>query len=212
MPPTIVFDLDGTLVDSRQDLTTGVNLMRAHYGLPVLSVDTVTSFIGDGLRKLVERALDGTGVDIADAIGHTRDNYLAHMLDETRLYRGVAETLGRLAELGCPMAVVTNKPEAPASAILEGLGVARFFACVAGGDTCPRLKPDPQPIYYAIDQIGGDTHNAWMVGDNHTDIKAGRRAGIKTCYCGYGFGDPRDEKYDLAVESLADFADHVGDA
>jgi phosphoglycolate phosphatase len=105
---------------------------------------------------------------------------------------------------------VTNKPREATSRILEGLGVAPLLAAVVGGGDCPVLKPDPAPLRLALERAGCAAEGAWMVGDHFTDLEAGRRSGLRRCFCRYGFGDPREEAWDLAVDDLGELADHLG--
>lgn len=209
MPTAIIFDLDGTLIDSRLDLATGVNCMRADYGLPPLPHTTVTQYVGCGIRNLVHRSLQGHPADRDEAVLRMKQHYGEHLLDHTQPYPTVFEGLERLRAAAVPMAVVTNKPERPARAVLTGLEMDRFFGAVLGGDSCPVLKPDPAPLFAALDQLGAPRDSAWIVGDNCTDLEAGRRACLRRCFCRYGFGDPRDESWDLAIDQFAEFANYV---
>ncbi|MBN2449011.1 MAG: HAD hydrolase-like protein [Lentisphaeria bacterium] len=213
--PLYIFDLDGTLVDTRADLTTAVNLTRADYGLPPLPLPTVVGFVGNGMHRLVQAALaDATAPwDIEDAVAAMRRHYGQHLLDETRAYPGVPEAMAELAGTPCHRAVVTNKPEAPARRILDGLGLASFFAYVIGGDSLPALKPDPLPLLHLLAETDAALERSWIVGDNRTDLEAGRRAGMRRCYCRYGFGRKGDEEAEMEVDDLRAFvAGQVGRA
>jgi len=205
MRNAILFDLDGTLVDSRADLTTGVNLTRRDLGLPPLAPTQVASYVGDGVRRLLSRALQECPERLEEALVLNRRHYGDHLLDATRLYPGAAEALAALRARGWSLGVVTNKPREFTLPILEGLGIAdRFSAVVAGGD-CERLKPDPMPLLMALRGCGAREAGSWMVGDHCADLEAGRLAGLRRCLCRYGFGEPREETWDLAVDSLAEF-------
>jgi phosphoglycolate phosphatase len=210
----MVFDLDGTLVDSRLDLCTGVNLMREDYSLGPLTLDTVCSYVGNGVRRLVERALSdaATAPDTDEAVARMKTHYLAHMLDETSVYPGVPAALARLHEEGLCLVVASNKPEGPSRRICEALGLGGYLDLVLGGDSCPNMKPHPEPLLAAARHTGTELTGAWMVGDNYTDLGAGRRAGFQRCFCRYGFGVAGDETFDLAVDSLGDFADAILEA
>ena len=210
MPTAILFDLDGTLVDSRADLATGANLMRADHGLAPLPVAQIVSYVGNGIRKLVERTLaDRPELDVTAGVSAMKRHYLAHLLDETRAYPRVGACLARLAKAGILLGVVTNKPEEPARRICEALDLAQFLPVIVGGDTCPVLKPSPEPVLFALDQLGPEAKGIWFVGDNYTDLQAGAAAGMKTCFCRFGFGKTAGEMPDLAVDSLTEFTDHV---
>jgi len=207
--PAFIFDLDGTLVDSRHDLATGVNLMREDLGLAPLPLERVVSFVGDGLRRLVERALGDAPEGSADterAIGLLREHYGAHLLDQTILYPGVRAGLEALARQPCHLAIVTNKPTQPACRICEGLGIRSFFTLILGGDACERMKPDPLPLLRVLGTTGAAGAASWMIGDNATDLEAGRRAGIRRCFCRFGFGHRGSEVADLEVDRLEEFA------
>jgi phosphoglycolate phosphatase len=208
MRRAVLLDLDGTLVDSRADLALGVNLARAGLGLPELAPDRITAAVGDGVRSLLLRTLPECPERLEEALELNRAAYGAHLLDATRAYPGVEEALGRLEALGFRLGVVTNKPRAFTLAILEGLGLAdRFITVVAGGDG--PLKPDPAPLLRALAEAGCGAEGSWMAGDHATDLEAGRRAGLRRCLCRYGFGDPRGEAWDLAVDDLRDLARHL---
>jgi phosphoglycolate phosphatase len=210
--PAFIFDLDGTLVDSRHDLATAVNLMRRDLELPPLPVDVVVSFVGDGLRRLVERSLQDAPaetLDIAQAMALLRNHYAMHLLDETVLYPGVVAGLEALARHPCHLAIVTNKPTEPARRICCGLGIEHHFAAILGGDACERMKPDPLPLLRVMESTGADRATSWMIGDNSTDLEAGRRAGIRRCFCRFGFGHAGVEIADLVVDSLEAFAARV---
>jgi len=204
MPTAILFDLDGTLVDSRADLATAVNLVRADFGLAALPVAQITCYVGNGVKKLLQRALtDAPDTDLALAQARMREHYLAHVLDETVPYPGVVEGLAQLAAGGFALGVVTNKPEEPARRICAALGLAPPLTTIVGGDTCPTLKPSPEPVHFALAQLGATTAGAWFVGDNYTDLQAGAAAGLRTCFCRFGFGDAAGEPADVAVDSFA---------
>lgn len=182
----LIFDLDGTLVDSSRDLTTGINLMRAHYDLPPLTVETVTGYIGDGIRKLVERSLQGADVDLDEALALDKKFYAGHMLDETALYPGVAEGLRKLA--GHELAVLSNKPGDPTRAILKHLGVDKLFFRMLGGGDLPNLKPAPDGVEALVAESGISRENIWMIGDHHTDLETAENAGVKSGFVTYGIG------------------------
>lgn len=210
MPPpaAILFDLDGTLVDSRADLAASINHMRREYGFPPLDVATVTTFVGNGMRRLIERAIEDTGIPLQDAIQSSRTYYFDHLLDATTLYPGVKDALEVLQSRGIALALVTNKPVTPAQAILAGLGVRELFGAVVGGDSCSTLKPHPAPLNKAVQELGfdpaADADRIWMAGDNYTDLEAAANAGFRSCLCRYGFGNPRDLAPNRTINAAAD--------
>ncbi len=187
----LIFDLDGTLADTRADLTTAINRMRTHYSLPPLSVDTVTGFVGNGIRKLVERSLQGVeGIDVEEAVELDRSFYLDHMLEQTALYPGVEAGLCSLQGAGHVLAVLSNKPGDPTRLILAHLGVSQRFVRMIGGGDLPNLKPAPDGINTLMEQTGTTPENTWMIGDHHTDLESAHRAGVNGGFVSYGIGHP----------------------
>jgi len=205
----IIFDLDGTLIDSREDLSIAVNLMRKDFGLEELSVETITSYVGNGTRKLVERSLAGTCVDIELAIQLMKQHYLEHLTDRTTLYEGVSEGLAELHAWGVPLSVITNKPIIPCQKILEHHKLMNLFGAVIGGDSGFALKPDPESLTHVVRKFSVSPVNSWILGDNYTDMESGRRAGLKRCFAEYGFGWRAEEKPDAEVASFAGFVDFI---
>ena len=189
----IIFDLDGTLVDSCLDLATAVNLMRAHFNLPPIGVDVIRGYVGNGVRMLVTRALQGTHVDIDEALKIQMPLYRAHALDQTSLYPGVLNGLKQLRERGHVLAVATNKPAEACDLILKHLGIYDYFLTVLAAGRCPVLKPAPDMIYNCMEAAGVVPENTWVVGDNYTDLESARRAGVKSVFVTYGYGVPGEE-------------------
>jgi len=198
----VLFDLDGTLIDSRRDLATAVNLTRAEYHLPPLPVETVTAFIGDGARNLVRRALAGSSADPDQALPRFKQHYTAHMTDETVCYPGTHGTLAALRAAGLRCAVITNKPEHATRALLQHFGLLAFFDPVIGGDTLPVLKPDPRALLHVAARWGLPPAQLIMVGDHDTDITAAHRAGMRAVYLRSGFGVIRDEQPDVMLDDI----------
>lgn len=203
----LLCDLDGTLIDSREDLATGVNLMRADYALKPLSVESVTGFVGNGARKLVERSLPGQVKDIDEALHKFKKYYKENMFVKTRLYPNVEEGLRMLHGKGWKLVLTSNKPSDKCGEILKHLGIGLYFDLILGASENYPLKPDPESIFIAMKETGSDKDATWIIGDNHTDLEAGRRAGIKRCYAKYGFGHVGTEEYDMAVDSFMEFVD-----
>ena len=201
-PWLLLFDLDGTLIDSREDLCTAVNLMRRDYDLPPLAVERVAAYVGDGLRKLVERGLQGHPTDLDAAVKACAAHYRNHLVDRTVLYPGVADGLPRLCAAGHRLELISNKPGDSCRLILEHFGVASFFRLVLGGGDTPRLKPDPEPLLLAMTRCGIPPARTWMIGDHHTDLEAARRAGVKSVYLADGIGDSAGEKPDFEFDSF----------
>lgn len=197
----IVFDLDGTLVDSVADLSTSLNIIRQKEGLSLLSVAEVHAAVGDGARKLIERTMPATA-DIDRLLPEFMTLYQKHLTDETRPYPGITELLTRI-EL--PMAVVSNKPHDLTLQLLQQLELNHHFNYILGADG-GRKKPDPQPVLRAICNLGGEAGTTLMVGDHHTDLLSGGDAGCQTCFCGYGYGNTGDATCNYRVESVEELA------
>jgi len=190
---TVLFDLDGTLVDSLDDLTDAVNHMLAVFGRQALNAAQVRQLVGKGARNLVQRALgtSSPGEIEKGLLAFTTFN-ARHIADKSRLYPGVRELLQQLADCGVRMAVISNKNEALSRLILKALEIDHFFAIIAGGDTFAEMKPSPVPLLGVIDQLGGSAAEAIMVGDSINDIQAGIRAGITTIGCSWGYGEAEE--------------------
>lgn len=196
----LVFDLDGTLVDSAPDITAAVNRMLAARRLPPLAQPEVAAMVGDGLHVLMDRvfATFGAVPDDAAAAEYLAD-YESNVLVDTRLFPGTAETLSRLAAAGWDMAVCTNKPERATHLLLDGLGIAGRFAAIGGGDSFPHRKPDPRHLADTVAAAGGATARALMVGDHHNDVRAAQGCGIRAIFAGWGYGKPGMEEGAAAI-------------
>jgi phosphoglycolate phosphatase len=182
----IIFDLDGTLVDSGQDLANSVNHARQQLGLPHLPLNQVLSFIGDGAPTLIRRAM-GVEADpghIQQAYDIFMAYYSQHMMDHTGLYPGVADTLQKLE--GVALGVLTNKHLSASETILEKLAVRHCFSVVYGGNCFPEKKPDPMGVNKILDDFQVERGRALMVGDSRVDVQTGQNAGIATCGVTYG--------------------------
>jgi len=199
----ILFDLDGTLVNSLNDLANAINYTRRYFSLPERTLAEVNSFIGDGLLNLIQRAFADIPptLDIQQPLQIYRDYYLQHLLDTTLLYPGVKETLPLLSQ-NWLLGVVTNKLRLEASKICTHLGIAEYFAVIIGGDTAANIKPHPEPLLLALQQTGADRKRAWMVGDHYTDLAAAAAASFQVCFCAYGLGQMRQERADVVINSF----------
>ena len=185
----LIFDLDGTLVDTKADLAAATNHMLRELDLPLLSIAQVESFIGLGARVLIERALgQERAALVTDGFALFMDYYNAHLLDRTRPYPGVETLLAVARAQGISLSVLTNKPEQPTRAILSGLGLSDYFSAVIGGDTLPKRKPDPGGIFVLQQAVGRALTETLLVGDSEIDMRTGRAAGIATCGVTWGFG------------------------
>lgn len=187
----LIFDLDGTLVDSLADLTAAVNHVRTLRGRGTVSESVVRGFVGDGLDILLSRALATQDRAILRASADDfRAFYEPHCLDRTRLYDGVLEVLDQYA--GKKLAVVSNKPVVFTKKILKGLDVASRFGAILGPESVSRQKPDPESFILVARAFGVAPNRICAVGDRATDVEAGRGAGMMTAGVTYGIGDPND--------------------
>ena len=202
----VICDLDGTIVDSRADLTATVNHVRAHYNLPPLDIDTVTGYVGNGARVLIEKSLCGTSADIDEAYTIMQTAYHENILCKTTVYPTVIEGLETLKSNGYKLAIATNKPQAPTDSLLDALKLKDYFDIILGGSEEYALKPDPAMLHIAMQKTDSAPEMSWMIGDNYTDMESGYRAGIKTCFAEYGFGEKRDTTNTISVTSFAEFA------
>lgn len=208
----LIFDLDGTLVDSGQDLAHAANAARTHLGLPPLDDLTVLSYVGHGARELMRLALGAAPgeAEVDRALACFREFYAQHLLDNTRPYPGVVEALARLQ--GLRLAVLTNKSLRFARPILEGLGLARWFSRICGEDSFSRKKPDPLGLESLLRQFGIPPREAMMVGDSEIDMQTARSAGTWACGVTYGLGSRHLETCapDLLVSNLTELAEALG--
>ena len=190
----VIFDLDGTLIDSRLDLVHSVNAALRHIGRPELPDDVIASYVGDGAPILIQRALGGEIVDdaiVRKGLEFFLSYYREHKLDHTTVYPGIAEALTTIQNSanGSPrtMAVLSNKPVVPSRAIVDALGLGPFFSQIYGGNSFATKKPDPEGARKLLEEYGVPAEQAVMVGDSHTDIETGRNAGLWTVAVTYGF-------------------------
>ncbi|MBS3648352.1 phosphoglycolate phosphatase [Pseudaminobacter sp. 19-2017] len=210
-PKAILFDLDGTLIDSAPDITAAVNELLAIYGLPPLSLPQVTAMIGRGVRVLIDEAfaasgmaLDGAALDKAERV--MAPIYLRHLTGRTRLMPGASEAIAELHAEGIAMAVVTNKPERAAREVLSHFGLVERMGAVVGGDAVSRKKPAPDGLFMALERLGHRAIDTVMVGDSGTDVTAARAAGMPVVLVRGGYTRVPLEELgaDLVCDSLHD--------
>lgn len=183
----VLFDLDGTLIDSGADIAAAANRALAAVGRPALAESVIRGFVGDGVRNLVRRCLGGDEEELERTCEEYERAYAAGALDRTVLYPGVRELLKALGAR--PMAVISNKPERFCRQILEALGVAGSFGAIVGGDTFPERKPSEMPLLGALRRIGAAPESALMVGDGPQDLRAAKAARVRSCAALWGFTD-----------------------
>jgi phosphoglycolate phosphatase len=219
----LVFDLDGTLIDSAQDLCNSVNAALAHVGRRPLPDPLIASYVGNGAPMLMRRSLascDSISAGLVDpdlqaaAYAFFLDYYRQHKLDFTYAYTGVMESLAALKQLhdlpdgpARAMAVLTNKPVGPARGICAGLGLADYFLHIYGGDSFKTKKPDPEGLRSLMDEVGASPEETVMVGDSRVDVETARNAGVWSLGCVFGFGPQNlmDTPPDILVDSPAEW-------
>jgi phosphoglycolate phosphatase len=227
----VIFDLDGTLIDSRLDLVHSVNAALRHIGRPELPDSVIASYVGDGAPILIQRALGGEVVDdavVRQGLQFFLSYYREHKLDHTTVYGGVFEALQSIKNspsqgsngerhpvsngLMRQMVVLTNKPVVPSRAIVEALGMGPFFSQIYGGNSFATKKPDPEGARKLLEESGVRPEEAVIVGDSHVDVETGQNAGLWTVGVTYGFaphtlhGNPPDVLVDTPSELVEVFA------
>jgi phosphoglycolate phosphatase len=212
----VIFDLDGTLIDSRLDLVHSVNAALRHIGRAALPDNVIASYVGDGAPILIQRALGGEVVDdavVRQGLQFFLSYYREHKLDHTTVYAGVKEALKAVQSTrnGVPrqMAVLTNKPVIPSRAIIAALGLGPFFTQIYGGNSFSTKKPDPDGARKLLEESGVRPEEAVIVGDSHVDVETGRNAGLWTLGVSYGFAPHTLEENppDVLVNSPAELGE-----
>jgi phosphoglycolate phosphatase len=207
----LVFDLDGTLIDSERDLANSVNATLEHMGRPALPDHQIAGYVGQGAARLIEQAL-GPGAKAEEChqgLEHFLEYYREHMLDHTITYPGVREALAALE--GVAMAVLTNKPVRFSQRIVEGLGLAKYFRYIYGGNSFGTKKPDPEGMYRLLSDFQVEARKAMLVGDSEVDVQTARNAGTWACGVTYGLGSERLVACppDLLVGSLTELPGYL---
>ena len=203
--PALVFDFDGTLIESAPALATCLNKLLVSYDRPEVPVADVEKMIGNGVAKLVERGFRATGglpEDLDSAVDRFIGIYRDTPADASPLYDGVMETLAGLHDAGYRMAICTNKLHGATVKILEGMDMAHFFPVVAGGDSYPVRKPDPGHLLAVLEQLGVAPANAIMIGDSPNDIGCAIAAGVRSIAVTYGYS--RIPHAELGADRLID--------
>ena len=203
--PHVAFDLDGTLIDSRADLAAATNHVLRTFGLPEIPAQSVYALVGEGARRLVERALGPTRAgDVDEGVRRFLEFYGEHLLDGTVLYPGVADALATLDDAGVALTVCSNKPEGYSRTILEGLGVLTTFRALIGGDTLATRKPEPAGMAELVRITQATPDGTLLVGDSYVDVATATNAGVDFCGVAWGL-DPerlRAARPALVVESM----------
>ncbi|THD78230.1 MAG: phosphoglycolate phosphatase [Phenylobacterium sp.] len=211
---TIVFDLDGTLVDTAPDLVGTLNVLLGEEGLPPLPFDQARPLIGHGARRLLERGFEAAGAELSgarmeDLFNRFLAHYSAHIADGSRPYPGVVEALGAMKRAGARLAVCTNKPTDLSLALFQALEMTSLFGAVVGRDAAPAPKPDPRHLQAAIAAAGGTLDRAVMVGDAVTDAEAARAAGVPLILVSFGYTEvpAKDLRPDILIDHFDDLPD-----
>jgi len=215
-PKAILFDLDGTLVDSAADMAGALNHVFSEDGFAELSIPAVTRMIGGGIPLLIERALvahgETTSKERVDEIyPRYRDAYVSRAVETTRPFPGIVQLLETYRDAGVGLGVCTNKPEDVSHVILDKLDLTTFFGVVIGGDTLPVKKPDPAPVLEGLKQLGCEPLSGLMVGDSAADANAAKAAGVRAILVTFGYSqEPIHElPNDGIVDSYSEFPDAV---
>jgi phosphoglycolate phosphatase len=215
LPPLelLIFDLDGTLIDSKEDLANAVNAARGHMGMPPLENELVYSYVGNGAPVLMRRAVgpEASEEDEQKALEFFLEYYRDHMLDHTVLYPGVRESIDRLFEAGLKLAVLTNKPVRFSQLLVDGLGLGGHFQRVYGGNSFEQKKPHPAGVEKLLAECNVDRSRAMMVGDSDVDIRTARNAGIRACGVTYGLQPETlaEVPPDILVDRMEEMVDMV---
>lgn len=211
--PLLMFDLDGTLIDSVPDIADAVNHTLTDLNRPTFNEVTIRHWVGNGAKTLIERALTATQNDalqpdtIQTALQYFFNHYAKQTCQKTTAYQGVNEGLHQLAQANFCMSIITNKPMQFVPNILQTLGWQDLFSHVLGGDSLPMKKPDPTPLLFTCEKLQCSPDNSYMIGDSKNDVLAGKNANIKTLALSYGYNYGQDIKDFLPDKTFDNFTD-----
>jgi phosphoglycolate phosphatase len=212
----ILFDLDGTLVDTAPDLAATMNVLLERHGRPALELQSVRHLVGEGARVMMARAWAETGrraseEQLDDLFDDFLEYYINNVADHSSLFPGVEEVLQALVEGGARLAICTNKPDIPTHKLLDALNLTRYFGAIIGADTLSVRKPDPAPLLEAIERLDGQPQNAIMIGDSATDIHAARAANLPVIAVSFGYTREPVQVYepDLLVDHFQDLPEAI---
>lgn len=211
-PETIIFDLDGTLVDTAPDLAAALNAVLTRAGRPAVPIDEVRHLVGRGARKLIERVLETSGTapgpgEIDDFVAHFLEHYGANIATASRPFAAAEATVRRLAARGHKIGICTNKPEALSWKLMEALGLRDLFPVILGADSRPYRKPDPRHLLDTIAALGGGRENAVLIGDSDTDVKTARAAAVPVIVVSFGYTEI--PAHELGADVVIDHFDEL---
>ena len=211
MADLIIFDLDGTLINSVGGIAESVNKTRLDLGFEPLPESLITTFTGDGAKKLLERSLADvkSPIPLDDAVQLMVKNYASNPTCNTYLYPGVKEGLEKLKENKLKLAVVSNKPQLVSDKILDNLGIRDLLDDNIGGEAGFPLKPAPDAMLYLLHKYSANAANSYIAGDNHTDLNAAANAGMKSIFCRYGFGEKLDAVSTVEVDDFNQLINYI---
>ena len=205
----IVYDFDGTLVDTLFDIVDAVNLSLYELGLRTLSRETICKYVGKGVEKLMDQSINGTGFDnLSMAVELFRKHYSENLMNHTRFYPFGREILDHFSDK--KQAILSNKPEDFVRRILVSLESLDLFNAILGGDSLKSKKPDPEGLFHLLDRFQCSPEQAILVGDSPVDIETGKRAGVYTCVVSFGFGNPKEidlAEPDCSIDHLSELKD-----
>jgi phosphoglycolate phosphatase len=185
----VLFDLDGTLVDSEKDIAEAANFTRKHYGLPPVPVSTVAQYVGNGVLVLLEKSLETTDHGkIQEAYKIFQEHYRVHCADFTKPFPGTFDLLNALKKKNVKMGVVSNKPQEFTDSVLKKLNLAPYFEVAFGPEATTNRKPHPEPLLVALQKLGVTTHEAVMIGDSYVDIQAAKAVPMRVGVLTHGYG------------------------
>jgi phosphoglycolate phosphatase len=217
-PLYIIFDLDGTLVDSAPDLTSALNHTLGSLDLPYVDQDNVRHMVGFGARRLIEQGIEAAGVSLNDdeieaALAVFLDYYRDHIVDQTRPFPGTRAALKKLQRAGVVMAVCTNKPQDLSEKVLASLKLNHFFKAIVGADAVVNRKPHADHVLATLTAMGGTAEHAIFVGDSATDVNAARNADIPVIAVSFGYSTiaPEDLGADDLIDDMADLGFAIND-
>ena len=209
MNKTIFFDLDGTLCDTIADIVNCVNLTRNYFNLPSLPSNLIESYVGNGVKVLLERALANTNIDVKAALPKMIELYETHPADYATVYPHVCEGLAKLKATGFNLAVVTNKMGNVARELLNQRDLSKYIDDCIGDNDNFSLKPNPDAIIYLLKKYNTNVENAWILGDNYTDLDSAKNANIKGVFATWGYGQVKNSSFDAKVDSFEEFVELI---